>query len=329
VTPIQVVSIIVNYKSARLSLDALESLAAERAAQPELALTAVVVENASGDAELLAREISARFSSFARLVVSEVNGGFGAGNNLGVRAVLESGQRPDYVHFLNPDTVVRPGGVRELVRFLETHPKAGLAGSLFEHEDGSLWPRAFRFPSPLGEFEGGCSTGIVSKLLSRYVVALDMGQEPEQVDWISGASMLMRRAALEATGGFDESFFLYYEEVDLCLRARQAGWECWYVPSSRVMHVRGQSTGVHVTGEGPKRLPKYWFESRRRYFAKNGYGYAAAADLAFFLGNSIGALKRVIKGDKTGTPHLLRDFMRESVLRAENRSVAPPKLIDM
>jgi hypothetical protein len=78
------------------------------------------------------------------------------------------------------------------------------------------------------------------------------------------------------------------------------------------MHVRGQSTGVHVTGEGPKRLPKYWFESRRRYFAKNGYGYAAAADLAFFLGNSIGALKRAIKGDKTGTPHLLRDFVRES-----------------
>jgi GT2 family glycosyltransferase len=316
------VSIIVNYKSARLSLNALESLEAERKAHPELSLTAVVVENASGDAELLAREIDVRFSSFARLVVSDVNGGFGAGNNLGVRAVLESGQRPDYVHFLNPDTVVRPGGVAELVRFLEAHPRAGMAGSLLENGDGSLWPRAFRFPSPLGEFENGCATGIVSRLLSRYTVALEMGSEPAQVDWISGASIL-------ATGGFDESFFLYYEEIDLAQRAHDAGWECWYVPASRVMHVRGQSTGVHVTGEGPKRLPKYWFESRRRYFAKNGYGYAAAADVAFFLGNSIGALKRVIKGDKTGTPHLLRDFMRESVLRPENRTVAPPKLIDM
>jgi N-acetylglucosaminyl-diphospho-decaprenol L-rhamnosyltransferase len=321
--PIPVLAIIVNYRSARLSLRAVASLEQERAAHPELDLRAVVVENASGDADVL-REGMAQYAAFARLIVSETNGGFGAGNNIGLRSASE-GTKPRYVYFLNPDTEVRPGGVAELVRFLEAHPRAGIAGGSFEHIDGTPWSIAFRFPSPLGELEGGAETGVLTKLLRRFTVPRDMGDAAEPVDWVSGASMLFRMDTLEATGGFDETFFLYYEEIDLCLRAQRLGWECWYVPQSRVMHIRGQSTGVTALDDKPKRLPKYWFESRRRYFAKNdGYAYAVAADLAFLVGSSLGSLKRRLKG-QANTPHLLRDFVSESVLFGRNRHLAPAR----
>ncbi|MET0341075.1 MAG: glycosyltransferase family 2 protein [Polyangiales bacterium] len=321
--PIDVAVIIVNYRSAELTLRALASLAEERK-KPTLKLRVVVVENASGD-EARLREGIQPYADFAELLVSPTNGGFGAGNNLGIRTLLGAGTPARYFHFLNPDTMVRDGAVLELVQFLESHPDAGAAGSLFEHEDGTLWPVAFRFPSPLGELEGGACIGLVTKLLKRHTVPLHLGHEPTQVDWLSGASMMFRRTVLERIGGFDEAYFLYFEETDLCLRAKAAGWQVWYVPQSRVMHVRGQSTGVTVLDEKPKPLPRYWFQSRRRYFYKNhGLAYAAAAELGFVAGNAIGTLRHTLQR-RPVTPRLLRDFVRESLLFARNRAVEPER----
>ena len=320
---IEVAVVIVNYRSAELTLRALESLESETR-DPTLALSAVVVENASGD-EARLREGMPRFARFARLVVSPVNGGFGAGNNLGLSSLLASGARPRYVHFLNPDTVMREGGVGALVRFMENHPRAGAAGSQFEEEDGSPWRVAFRFPSPLGELEGGACIGPLSRLLAQHKVALHLGDAPEEVDWLSGASMMFRTEVLETIGGFDEAYFLYFEETDLCLRTKAAGWQIWYVPESRVMHVRGQSTGVTVRTDRPKPLPRYWYESRRRYFAKHhGYAYAAAADVAYLAGNAIGAVRHAIER-RPRPPRMLRDFVRESVLFAKNRGPLAPE----
>lgn len=325
---LEVAVIIVNYRSAELTLRALASLAKERD-NPALALSVVVVENDSGDAQRLQEGIAESYADFAQLVVSPVNGGFGAGNNLGVRTLLSQGSRAMAFHFLNPDTVVHPGAVLALARFLQTHPRAGAVGSRFEHADGTPWPIAFRFPTPLGEIESGACLGVVSRLLKQHTVALELGEQAEQVDWLSGASMMMRREVLESVGGFDETYFLYFEETDLCLRTKLAGWEVWYVPDSRVMHIRGQSTGVTVLDEKPRRLPRYWFESRRRYFAKNhGLAYAAAADLAFLAGNGIGRLKNALQ-QKPMTPRLLLDFVRESVLLPQNRAVAPARNTSM
>ncbi len=321
--PLDVAVIIVNYRSAELALRALASLAEERK-RPGLALEVMVVENASGDEARLRAGIEP-YAEFARLVVSPENGGFGAGNNLGVRSLLAAGSRARYFHFLNPDTVVYPGAVLALARFLEAHPRGGAAGSRFQHEDGTPWPIAFRFPTPLSEIESGASLGVVSRLLQRRAISRELGDTAEQVDWLSGASMMVRRELLASVGGFDEAYFLYFEETDLCLRAKQAGWEIWYVPDSRVMHVRGQSTGVTALDGKPRRLPRYWFESRRRYYAKNhGLAYAAAADLAFLAGNGIGTLKRALRRTPN-TPRLLRDFVRESVLLPQNRAVAPAR----
>lgn len=321
---VSVAVVIVNYKSAALTLRALESLETERR-EPSLRLRAYVVENASGDEEVLQREVPGRFGAFTTLILSPRNGGFGAGNNLAIRAAYEQGDPPDYVLCLNPDTEVRPGGVRELVRFMEEHPKAGIAGSRFEHADGSEWPIAFRFPTPLAELEAGCVLGIVSRLLRNHAVAREMGPDPERVDWLPGASMMLRGEMLERIGGFDESYFLYFEETDLCLRAREAGYETWHVPQSRVMHIRGQSTGVTALDGKPRRLPRYWFESRRRYYLKNhGLAYAAMADLAFFGGGAVGVIKRALKGE-ANTPYMLRDLVRESVLWPKNRGALAPE----
>lgn len=104
--------------------------------------------------------------------------------------------------------------------------------------------------------------------------------------------MMVRREVLETVGGLDESFFLYFEEIGLCARLAAAGWERWYVPLSRVIHLRGWSTGVTGLDEPSRRLPAYWFESRRRYFVKHhGFRYAALADAAFLAGRAVGTLR--------------------------------------
>ena len=320
-TPLEVLVVTVNYRSAALTLRSLAALESERQSG-ELALSAIVVENDSGDAEVLARGMQ-RFSHFARLVVSPTNGGYGAGNNLGLRAARTAGARPRYVHFLNPDTEVRLGGVLELARFLETHPRVGMAGSSFEHADGTPWRVAFRFPSALGELEGSMNLGVVTRFLRRRAIAVELGDVPERVDWVSGASFMVRSDVLEAVGGFDEGYFLYFEETDLFLRARAVGWECWYVPQSRVMHLRGQSTGVTSLDAGGRRIPGYWFASRRRYFLKHhGVGYALLADLAFGFGNLVGALRARVKGHAT-PQRLLRDLLHESVLWPRHRRICP------
>jgi N-acetylglucosaminyl-diphospho-decaprenol L-rhamnosyltransferase len=321
--PLEVLVVTVNYRSAELTLRALAALERERGSA-ELALSVIVVENASGDEEILARAIQERFSSFVRFVASPRNGGYGAGNNLGVRAARQAGQRPRYVHFLNPDTEVRPGAVVELARFLEANPRAGIAGSRFEHADGTPWQVAFRFPTALGELEAGANLGLVTRWLRGSAVAMDLGTDPVRVDWVSGASVMVRTELLEALDGFDEGYFLYFEETDLFLRAQNAGWECWYVPRSSVMHARGQSTGLTLEAVS-RRMPAYWFESRRRYFLKHhGLRYTLLADLAAVVGNALGAIRGLFKREKRPA-RLLRDLVTQSAIWPRNRALGPAR----
>ena len=111
-----------------------------------------------------------------------------------------------------------------------------------------------------------------------------MSQVPQSIDWVPGASMMIRRTVVDSIGGFDENYFLYFEETDFCFRAKKAGFSTWYVPQSRVMHIAGQSTKLTERNAAPKRLPAYWFESRRRYFAAaHGIRYAMATDAVALL----------------------------------------------
>lgn len=313
--------IIVNYRTGPLVLECLESLEVERLAGANLRV--VVVDNASADgsAQLIAAALEERSWSWASLVRSPRNRGFGDGCNQGIDHALGrhpggSGERPALVWLLNPDTQVRPGASHALARFMDEHRAAGIAGTALLLADGTPWPFAFRFPGILGEVERGMSWGPVSRLLANSATPRRMGDRPQQVDWVSGASLAIRTELLEDGLRFDPGFFLYFEETDLCRRAAELGWQTWYVPEPVVLHLAGQSTGVTSLGAEGRRLPAYWFESRRRYFVKNhGRVYAMGADLAWIAAHLLSLCKPLLGGGIAARPaRLLPDFVRHSTL---------------
>jgi GT2 family glycosyltransferase len=310
--------VIVNYRTAPLVVDCLSSLSEQVLSLPGTQV--VIVDNASGDgsSEAISEAISANgWSHWASLIASEKNGGFSFGNNLAIRSALKSENPPSYFLLLNPDTQVRPRALQALLEFMERCPNAGIAGSSFEDDEGQPWPFAFRFPSIFSEWDYGFRLGVLSKLLSRWTVSRTMGDEEAEVDWLSGACLMIRRQVFESVGLMDEEYFLYYEETDFCLQAKRAGWECWYVPQSRVMHILGQSTGVTCQNQQPKRTPQYLFDSRRRYFLKNyGLMYTALTDTIWIVGHLHWKVRKVIQQKPdVDPPNLLTDFLRNSVFR--------------
>lgn len=324
--PIDVTVIIVNYRSAHLTIEGLGSLQSERA-DAALSIRAIVVDNASGDAPALERAIADRgWREWVELLVAERNGGFAYGNNRGIERAYARGA-PDYFYLLNPDAQIRPGAIRALVDFANAHPAAGILGGRFENVDGSDWPFAFRFPSLQSEFLQGLQLSVLYRLMRRWEVPRQMDATREQaVDWVSGASMLIRPALLEAMGGFDEQYFLYFEETDFCRRAWQAGFQTWYVPASRVMHIGG---GVTELEQIPalKRLPGYWFESRRRYFALSfGPTRAMLIDAIALASSALGVLQRALRRrSDRNVPHFTRDLARSSILWRRNRALPAPR----
>jgi GT2 family glycosyltransferase len=177
---------------------------------------------------------------------------------------------PDYILFLNPDTVVHPGALESLAGFLEAHPRVGAVGPRLLNPDGSLQASAFRFPTllmtlldlfPPGEVLPGRLYN--SWWHGRYPDERD-GRAPFPIDHPLGACILARRAAVEQVGGMDEAFFMYSEEVDWCLRLRHAGWAIWQVPQAQVTHVGGAATRQFRT-----RMLIALYESRLRFFRKH------------------------------------------------------------
>jgi N-acetylglucosaminyl-diphospho-decaprenol L-rhamnosyltransferase len=308
--------IILNYRTAQLTIDCLQSLVLEVQALPDTHV--VVTDNNSQDGsveQIAATIVSAAWSDWVSLQPLSHNGGFAVGNNAAIRIALQSSPPPTYFLLLNPDTIVHPGALTELVRFMDEHPDAGIVGSRLEDPDGTPQISAFRFPSFWTELDFGLRIGLVTQLLSRWTLAPVVVDQPCQTDWVAGASMLIRREVFEAIGLLDEKYFMYFEEVDFCLQAKKTGWPCWYVPQSRVVHLVGQSSGVTDTKLQPKRRPQYWFDSRRRYFIKNhGWLYAAITDAIWLLSFSLWRLRRAIqqKPDED-PPQVLTDFWLNSV----------------
>lgn len=309
--------VILNYRTPKLTIDCLRSLVDEVRSLPDTRV--VVSDNASGDGsveQIKAAIETEGWGDWVSLMPLDRNGGYAFGNNTPIRAALQSPQPPPYFLLLNPDTIVRPGALRALVDFMNSHPDVGIAGSRLEDPDGTPQCSAFRFHTVLSELDSGLRLGLVSKLLANWIVWPPIPEAETQTDWVAGASMIVRRQVFEQVGLLDEEYFMYYEETDFCLQAKKAGWSCWYVPQSRVIHLVGQSSGVTDTKRPPKRLPQYWFDSRRRYFVKN-YGWlnAALADAVWALGFAFWRLRRFLQGKPDNDPpNLLSDFLRNSVL---------------
>ncbi|CAN5803126.1 glycosyltransferase family 2 protein [soil metagenome] len=309
--------VIVNYRTAGLTLDCLRSLRGEVASMPGARV--VVVDNASGDgsAETLAAAIAEQgWEDWASVLPLETNGGFAAGNNAAIGPALQAIKPPSYVLLLNPDTVVRPGALSSLVQFLEARPEVGIVGSRLEDPDGRPQCSAFRFPSILGELEGGLRLGLATRLLARWRIAPSVPADACPTDWVSGACLLARREVFKTVGLLDNGYFLYFEEVDFCKRAERAGWSCWYVPEARVVHLEGQTPGVRGQSDREARRPAYWFHSRRRYFRTHlGPVRARLANLAWALGFATFRVRQVLqRKSDTDPPRLLRDFLRHNFL---------------
>lgn len=306
--------VVVNYRLADMVADCLRSLESQVGDDIEV----IVVDNASPDDsyDKLSRMIPDNgWDRFTTLVLSPKNGGFAYGNNVGIRPVLGTADAPDYYMLLNPDTMVRPGALKTLLDFMDSHPAVGIAGPRIESPNGLPQRSVFRFPSLPSELVRGMKLKLVTELLKDYATETVLRDDMHRADWVSGAAMIIRRDVVDAIGLMDDGYFLYYEETDYCLQAHRKGFECWYVPEARVVHAAGSSTGVAGADESKqkqRRLPRYWNESRHRYFRKN-YGpvMATAADLLF--GTSFASWRirtRLLGKDDLAPPFVVRDLLR-------------------
>lgn len=305
--------VIANYRVTDLTIECLRSLApmVERIPQTQVH----VCENGSGDdaADRLRQAIDENgWGSWCRLTVVTPNRGFTGGNNVILRPALRSADPPEYVLLLNADTVVRAGAFTALLEFMERNPDVGIAASRLEDPDGTPQRSFFRFHTPLSEFERAIKLDPVTRLLSRWVVAPPAPDRACEAAWVSGASMIIRRAVFDDVGVLDEDYYTYFEDTDFCFSARKAGWSIWYVPESRVVHLGGQSTGLTSTER--RRQPAYSLLARRRYFLKNhGPIYAAMADLGLVSGLSLWRLRVLFGKPDAGSAHALADAIRYSV----------------
>lgn len=303
-----VATIVVNYRVAELALEAIRSLLDQ---QDEANGYVYLIDNASPDNSLEVLRPAMAIEPFAgrvRLIESSKNGGFGAGNNIAIRDALSQDQPPDYIYLLNPDAFLFPGALSGLLDFMESNKQAGIAASFLETDD-VVWSPGFRYPNVLDQFEQGLRLGVISRMLSNHLQRMPMPSEPTEVDWVGGPSFIIRREVIESIGAFDEQFFLYFEETDLCLRARNAGFPSYIVPDSVVHHIEQASTKLNGS---QKRRPRYWFDSRKYYFEKNhGRIYRHAADFAWLTGLLGYRLRCALqRRENPDPPNLIIDFVR-------------------
>ena len=226
----RVAGVIVNYNAAAYVVPCARSLVEEGLSD------VVVVDNGSVDDS----EARLRDSGLpARFVPSGSNRGYGGGANVGIAA-----SDSELVLVCNADVEVKPGSVAHLVTALDTAPELGIVGPRITTPQGELYPSVRTFPVMLDAM-GHAFLGLIAprNRWSRRYKMLDWDHSAgARVDWVSGACFLARRSVLEQLGGFDEHYFMYGEDVDLCWRARRAGWEVGYEPRADIVHVQGVST---------------------------------------------------------------------------------------
>jgi GT2 family glycosyltransferase len=263
-------AIVVSYNTRDDLLRCLEALLG----QTGVSLDVIVVDNASTDGSVDA--VRARFPE-VRLIVNATNLGFSRANNLGLRAA-----RGPHVLIVNSDCEVRPGAVGALCTILEARPDVAIVGPRTIGTDGS--PQVSFGPSltPLAEWrQGRLVRGVragEAAALRRVRARADHEQEP---DWVSASCFLGRKTVLDAVGGFDESFFLYEEDVDLCLRVRAAGGRILYTPSAEVVHHLGRSMD-----QAPALARMEYHRSHLRFYAKHNSAADRIALRAWMAGRA-------------------------------------------
>ena len=228
-----IAAVVVNYNAGSALSDCVASLEAGGVSE------IVVVDNASVDNSMA---ILAQRAPGAKQILSSRNLGFGPGANLGARATTSQ-----YLVVCNPDLVADPGAVRRLAAVLDESPTVALAGPMLRETSGVVYPSGRDFPG-MAESIGHGFVGLFwggNPWTLRYRRIGQAQHRARDADWVSGAFFLVRRKAFETVAGFDERYFMYVEDVDLCWRLRQEGWTIRYEPAAEVVHHQGLSTSRH------------------------------------------------------------------------------------
>ena len=262
--------LIVNYRAyAELAscLDSLQHFLADD-------LEVIVVDHASEPAATA--HLVKRFP-WIRLIEVGANPGFAAGVNRGAREA-----RGRYLLLLNPDCIVDQDVARPLAVWLDAHPEVAVSGPLVRETDGSIQASARRFPNMTTGLAGRTSwlsrVWPTNRWTRRNLVTWEAPDDPLEVDWVSGACMMVERHAFDSVGGMDEQFFLYWEDADLCFRLKRAGWLTVYNPVGGVTHLTSRSSSL-----ARKQSLIAFHRSAYRYFRKHGGRLARAAAPLVFL----------------------------------------------
>lgn len=301
--PIDLAIVIVNWNGRDLLARCLRSIAATAG---DLRYAVYVVDNGSTDGS---REmVRAEFPSVL-LREPEANLGFAGGNNVALRAILAGAEVPPYILLLNPDTIVQEGALQALVHAMAADPTMGMAGALLLNEDGSFQASYVDFPTLGQEFM--ILTGLGRKLKGSWYPSYSLRESAEQraADYVIGACMLVRSAALAQVGLMDEGFFMYSEETDWCYRFHKAGWRVTFVPQSVIIHLGGGSTR-QVRAAMLVEL----YRSRVRFFRKH-YGPLPAFGLqALLVGmNLVKSARALLPRPAGGTPPLSWGMLRRAL----------------
>ena len=233
----------------------------------------IVVDNASRDGTV--EMLGAEFPD-VRVIANSENAGFTRANNQAL--ALAQGR---YFFLLNPDTELHPDALRLLYEYAEAHPRVGILGPQLFYGDGTRQSSRRRFPTLATAFLE--STKLQqwfprNRVLARYYMLDTPDDATQEVDWITGAAMFVRRAVYEQIGGLDEAFFMYSEELDWCYRAKQAGWQVVYLPTARVIHYEGKSSEQVVA-----QRDIYFHSSKVHFFRKTRGAFVAEIVRAFLL----------------------------------------------
>jgi len=314
---LKIAIIIVNYRTAKLACKCIDSIVKNKSNKYETSI--FIVDNDSNDdsGEILSKKVDTTKGQVnLEFIPSSINGGYAYGNNLAIKHINKHAIKFDYFWLLNPDTEIKLGADEALIAMFHNNNNIGICGSQLQDANGMTQASAFRFPGVVSESLNALKLGFLDKLFVRHKGVYEISSIPVRVDWVAGASMMIKASVLEKAPEMDEKFFLYYEEVDYCLKVKNNAWECWYVPGSKVIHYVGAATGISDMRKKAPRRPRYWFDSRRRYFIKNnGKTSTLVTDVVFMICYFLWRLRRQIqKKDDLDPPMFLWDYFKNSVI---------------
>ena len=293
--PIDVAVIVVNYRTPERSIQCLRALKDSRSAFAGFRVVLVDGGSDDGSAALLTEAAAdGEYSEWVKFLPLPINGGFGWANNQAMLRELQAEDPPAFIHLLNPDAEIDAHAIAALRHQMLEQPSCGAAGSRIFDFHGDQQVSAFRFPTIASEFVAASHTqglagfvGMPPSLPHRLDLAFE-------ADWVSGASVMLRSAALRQVGLFDDGFFLYFEEVELLSRFKRAGWSVWQVPQSVVVHEGGAATNVRWDSNAAR--PFYWYQSKRRlHYRLRGRAGALAAMLAWCGGRTLWRVRKLVQ----------------------------------